>query len=222
MKEHSRGQTTDLVRLRILEDIRDGFLVPGAKLATEQLARRYQVSRTPVREALIRLEQDGLAESTPNAGCVLRALSLEEICDIYEIREALEGMAVERIVRHGVTPELVAELKETCRIRRREGADLRELEAGDLAFHQALCRHCGSAAISGVIDNCLILSTIFSMLPLRAVSRRRLDGVTREHETIIAAMEAGNSRLARRLLVAHIAAARKRLARCASSGRVRL
>ncbi len=214
-----RGRTADQVRLQILDDIRDGRLVPGCKLATETLAARYRVSRTPVREALIRLEQDGLAVSGVNTGSVLRQPAIEELCEIYEIREALEGIAAERIARHGASPGLLAELRECCR-RRRTAATLAELDAADLAFHQAICRDSGSEAIRNITDNFLILSTLFSLAPqiLRSgtPSRRRL-AATREHEAVIDALAAGNGPLARKRLAAHIARARRQLAALAAS-----
>ena len=208
MANGRRGNTADFIREAIRTDIRNGNFQPGMKLTTEMLAERYRVSRTPVREALIRLEEDGLARGTANAGYEIRQLTIEELCEIYEIREALEGMAVERIVRNGVPAELLEELDRFCEIRRTSGEEA-ELEAGDLAFHQAICRHCGSNAVRTIIDNFLILSTVFAVAPRLFRSNRAR--TNREHEAILEAIRSGNAKLARKLLANHIAAARKRL-----------
>lgn len=214
-----RGRTADLVRLRILDDIREGRLVPGDKLTTETLAARYHVSRTPVREALIRLEQDGLAASGVNTGCVLRQPTIEELCEIYEIREALEGIAAERIARHGAPPELLAELRECC-ARRRRALTPGELNAADFDFHRAICRDSGSGTIRNITDNFLILGTLFSIAPRmlhdRIPPRRRLAD-TREHEAIVEAIAAGNGPLARKRLAAHISRGRRQLAALAGN-----
>ncbi len=206
--ETKHGSTAEQVRNAIREDIRNGVFLPGTRLTSEMLGGRYQVSRTPVREALIRLEEEKLVSGTPNAGYELRQPSITELCEIYELREALEGVAIERIVRDGAPPELLDELRRFC-VLRQNSRDEAELGAGDLAFHSAICRHCGSAALRGIVENTLLLSTVFAVAPRLIHSNRQK--TNREHEAILAAMEAGNGKLARRLLAGHIAAARKRL-----------
>lgn len=208
METGKHGSTAELVRKAIRDDIRNGVFAPGCRLTNEMLAERYQVSRTPVREALIRLEEEKLVAGTPNAGYELRQPSIAELCEIYELREALEGLAIERIVRNGPPPLLLEELRRFCELRR-TSSDETELGAGDLAFHSAICRYCGSAAIRAIIENTLLLSTVFAVAPKLIRSDRRK--TNREHEAILAAVESGNAKLARRLLANHIASARKRL-----------
>ncbi len=208
MEPAKHGSTAEQVRKAIREEIRNGVFEPGCRLTSDMLAERYHVSRTPVREALIRLEEEKLVSGTPNAGYELRQPSIAELCEIYELREALEGLAIERTVRNGTPPELIEELRRFCELRR-TGSDESVLGASDLAFHTAICRHCGSAAIRAVIENSLLLSTVFAIAPkLFRGDRRRTN---REHEEILAAVEAGDAKRARRLLENHIASARKRL-----------
>ena len=206
MERSRHGSTAEQVRKAIRADIQTGVFPAGSRLTSEMLAERYRVSRTPVREALIRLEEDGLVCGTPNAGYELRQPTIAELCEIYELREALEGLAIERTIRTGVPPELLKEL-------RRNSSVNGELEAGDFAFHRAICRHCGSAALRGIIDNTLLLSTVFAVAPkLFRADRGRTD---REHEAIVQAVADGDAKRARRLLTNHIAAARKRLEKLA-------
>lgn len=210
MKPAKHGSTAEQVRKAIREEIRDGIFEPGCKLTSEMLAERYHVSRTPVREALIRLEEEKLVCGTPNAGYELRQPSIRELCEIYELREALEGLAIERTIRNGAPPELLEELRSFCELRRTGGASVSPV-AGDLAFHTAICRHCGSETLRAVIENSLLLATIFAVAPkLLRANRPKAD---REHEEILAAVEAGNAKRARKLLAGHIASARKRLER---------
>ena len=77
------------LRKRILA----GDLNPGTPLREEELGRTHQVSRTPVREALTRLESEGLAARDPRNGLIVSRPSLDEIVDLYVLREALEGLA---------------------------------------------------------------------------------------------------------------------------------
>ncbi|HBP07562.1 GntR family transcriptional regulator [Victivallaceae bacterium BBE-744-WT-12] len=212
MERSRHGSTAGQVRKAIRADIQTGVFPAGSRLTSEMLAERYRVSRTPVREALIRLEEDGLVCGTPNAGYELRQPTIAELCEIYELREALEGLAIERTIRTGVPPELLKELRQACELRRNSSVN-GELEAGDFAFHRAICRHCGSAALRGIIDNTLLLSTVFAVAPkLFRADRGRTD---REHEAIVQAVADGDAKRARRLLTNHIAAARKRLEKLA-------
>lgn len=79
------------IRRRIL----DGDLAPAAPLSEYQLAELLQVSRTPVREALKRLEHEGLVRSIPNRGALVAELSVQDIMEIYQIREQLESLAAQ-------------------------------------------------------------------------------------------------------------------------------
>lgn len=210
MEPAKHGSTAEQVRKAIREEIRNGVFEPGCRLTSDMLAERYHVSRTPVREALIRLEEEKLVSGAPNVGYELRQPDIAELCEIYELREALEGLAIERTVRNGTPPELVEELRRFCELRR-AGSDENELGASDLAFHSAICRHCGSATVRAVIENSLLLSTVFAVAPkLFRANRRKTN---REHEEILAAVETGDAKRARRLLENHIASARKRLER---------
>jgi len=82
------------------EDLRrailEGQLQPGERLWEERLAEQYQLSRTPVREVLTRLEVEGLVEQAPHRGCFVRSFSPDELRDIYDMRVVLEGYAARR------------------------------------------------------------------------------------------------------------------------------
>jgi DNA-binding GntR family transcriptional regulator len=79
----------------LLQRILSGELVPGTTLREGELAAQLEVSRTPIREALGRLSEYGVVESRPNHGAVVRRLGREELIHIYQVREALEGMAIQ-------------------------------------------------------------------------------------------------------------------------------
>src|SRR5437016_3803193 len=90
----SRGRTRDRVSPyeQLVRAITSGDLPPGSPLIEVALAERFGVSRTPVREALTRLEQDGLV-ARGDLGLVVREITPEEILDIYDVRIVLEGRA---------------------------------------------------------------------------------------------------------------------------------
>ena len=206
----TRGNTAEFVHQRLLDDLQQGSFLPGDKLTTESLARRYDVSRTPVREALIRLEREGVVDATANSGYEIRTPTLDELCDMYEIREALEGLAVAKLAENGASPELIAELRGCCD-RRRHAANLDEMDTGDRQFHALICDSCGSETLQALVHNYLVLSTVFNVTRYLLKDRPNFNrhDIDLEHERIVDAIEAGNPKLARKLLAEHIAYARK-------------
>jgi DNA-binding GntR family transcriptional regulator len=80
---------------QLLRQIFSGELTPGCPLRETELSAQLGVSRTPIREALGRLAEYGVVESRPNHGCVVSRLGRDELIHLHEVREALEGMAIE-------------------------------------------------------------------------------------------------------------------------------
>lgn len=92
--------------LRLLDEIRDGLLLPGDRLRETELAQRLGVSRTPVREAIRQLEADGLVTHVPRHGATLRVLDYAEVMELYEMRAVLEGTAARLAARAASDVEL--------------------------------------------------------------------------------------------------------------------
>ncbi len=208
----TRGVSAVFARDQILLDVSKGYFLPGDKLMTAALARRYQISRTPIREALIQLERDGFVKSSVNAGYQLKLLSLEEICDIYEIRELLEGMAVEKLAQKGITPGQREKLRKSY-LACQDAETIEQRDAADRDFHGMICDFVGSEILCAIIHNYLVLSTTFNvaryMHSAYAFANDR--DIHKEHGLIIDAITAGNAKLARKLIIKHISLARKLL-----------
>src|SRR3954471_4720361 len=90
--------TPDLIADTLRDEILRGEISPGAALRQEELAERFGVSRLPVRDALMRLEAQGLVHVYPNRGAFVISLSADEVREIYEMRILLEGDILERAV----------------------------------------------------------------------------------------------------------------------------
>ena len=88
-----RTRLADDVYEQILSAILSGEIFPGERLIQETIANQIDVSRTPVREALLRLEQEGILEAAGRGGFQIRDISEREIRDLYTVREAVEGFA---------------------------------------------------------------------------------------------------------------------------------
>ena len=87
------AHTKETVYADIHEKIREGQLAPGDWFVERELCEQYGLSRTPMREVLWNLEKDGLLIQTPGRGFRIRNLNLQEIMEIFQAREAVEGMA---------------------------------------------------------------------------------------------------------------------------------
>jgi DNA-binding GntR family transcriptional regulator len=91
---------------QILANIRAGVLLPGARLRETELADRFGISRTPVREAMRQLEADGLVVHIPRQGATIRVLDYSEVMELYEMRAVLEGTAARLAARAASDMEL--------------------------------------------------------------------------------------------------------------------
>ena len=126
---------TELIR----EAIVDGRLEPGERLKEEELAREMGISRTPIREALLMLQAEGLVVAIPNRGAMVRVHTPEDLDDLYQLRALLEGHATRRAATRISEPEIEL-LRESCE---RFDAlspedDLRELVRENLLFHNTI------------------------------------------------------------------------------------
>ena len=89
---NASAAATELIRQAIV----DGRLPPGQRLKEEELARELGISRTPVREALLILQTEGLVDAAPNRGAVVRSHDADDLEDLYQLRALLEGYAARR------------------------------------------------------------------------------------------------------------------------------
>jgi DNA-binding GntR family transcriptional regulator len=131
-----RRGMADEVADRVREAIYAGIYAPGAPLREVELATVLRVSRGPVREALLRLEREGLVCSEWHRGTTVTTLSAEEVDELYSLRDVLEELAVQRLIRHATDAELQAVRAAADRI---DGAaDKHTTVQQDLDFHDVV------------------------------------------------------------------------------------
>jgi DNA-binding GntR family transcriptional regulator len=106
------GTTTDVVYAVLRHSIIHGELAPGERLRGDALAKQMQVSRTPVRDALLKLEVEGLATMSARSGLVVAELSEKNLIEVYQLREVLEGLAA-RLAAENATPAEIASMRES-------------------------------------------------------------------------------------------------------------
>lgn len=100
----------DIVYDNLRSAILQGNMKPGERIVEKECAERYHISRTPVREALRKLEIEGLVQYIPRKGVVVKSINAAEIAEIYAIRIALECLAIESAVEH-ISTEDIAKLE---------------------------------------------------------------------------------------------------------------
>lgn len=194
---------------RLIEDIRSGALLPGARLREVELATKYGISRTPVREAIRLLEMDGLVVHLPRQGATIRGLDYAEIIELYEMRMVLEGTAARLAARVASCAEIDALAAiHTAFANAPSGVQAQDLNR---QFHNTLVRAARNRfllrAMSGMQKTLLILG------PTTLSEPDRLSGALGEHQAILDALRAGDGQRAEAAMRAHIEAAlRQRIA----------
>lgn len=143
---------SDMVCCLVREDIIKGALRPGTRLIISNVAKQYDVSEIPVREAFQILAQDGFINTAPNAGFVVSALSKEDVREIFEIRVSLEGLAGRQAVKY-ISNSDIERLTEMVEQSKRLIAD-REFDLYwkfNRRFHHAIYELCGNKRLYGTI-----------------------------------------------------------------------
>ena len=190
----SAEQVCERIRTAILS----GALKPGSKLTEQDLAAELEVSRTPIREAIRQLEVERLVTRTPFVGVTVTQLSPQEVIELLDIREVLEGL-VARLATQNMDSLHLQRLKKSLQ---QLAASARKGDVGAyldqaLAFRRLLVECCGSATLSEhvmAIENRLRLTGSRT-----AVLPGRMEAAIEEHEKLMDAVARGDAEGAERL-----------------------
>jgi len=214
-----RRALVDKLAAELQTRVLDGDFPPGTRLRQETLAEEFGVSRTPIREALRKLQASGLVELRPNRGALVRGLTPREIRDAYAVRAELEGLAAEaaalRISQeqieslHRAQTEFRATL-ERMRSRTRNGRrrlserDIESWGRANDSFHQVIQEAAGNDVLVATLAHLhrsfprglsrLVLRESTSLLETNAI----------EHQAILDAIEQGDGEAARALMHEHV------------------
>lgn len=161
-----------------------GDIPSGARIVETDYADRMHISRTPLREALRKLERDGLVEYVMRRGVVVRAFTVADVEEIYTIRNALEMLTLPSIIDNA-TPEDVARLREMLREMDPydKKSDIAELSPRARAFHTALTQISGLKRILRVIESQDEYITRFSAVSIAKENRRH--AAHHEHHQLV-------------------------------------
>jgi DNA-binding GntR family transcriptional regulator len=192
-----------LLRRAIIEQA----LVPGTRLPEDTIGDQYGVSRTIVRQALVRLQGEGLVETRPNRGAFVATPSLDEARQIFEVRHCLEREVIRRLVERismiGLDA-LEAHVAREAQVKNKDGPASVRL-AGE--FHILLAELTGNAIlaryVAEVVSRCSLILAIYG----RSHSS---DCAVDEHRQIIAAVRAGDAEAAMAIMSHHLGAVAER------------
>jgi DNA-binding GntR family transcriptional regulator len=181
--------------------IRDGKLEAGAFYSENQIAKLLNVSRTPVREALIELAREGIVEKVPQRGFLLRTVAELERQEAFALRDRLESFVVERLAIQASDKD-ISELRAI--LERQEGATTNITAFLDIdeEFHLAMPRLLGLERTRAMLLTLRGIIWLSGSLALRQLSRT--DAVLREHIAVVDSIESGDVRSAARAISRHI------------------
>ncbi len=189
----------------IKEAIRSNRFEPGYHAGEVEIARQLGMSRTPVHQAMARLQEEGLVRIQPKRGILICGLSPAELADAYEIVVALEGAAAERLARQPqpsrwAATDTLAALIDTMESALR-ASDLAGWAAADEEFHETLVAACGNTRLqrmAGTIADQLHRARMFTLklrpLPVESAA---------QHRAIVDALRGGEATAAREAAAAH-------------------
>lgn len=204
------------LRERLYETLREDILSnkyePGEELQIDKLAQEFGVSTTPIREALVRLEGDGLVVSIPNRGVQVAPISLDDVRNLYEVRRLLEPYAAKIAARYCEEGEVEALYEKLVHLI--EGpTDLAAYINADLELHELMSQHLRNTLLKDILDQVDQHSIRVRYLAESSAGGLRpevVELVTREHLKILDAIRKRDEEKAAAATLQHLTNAEAR------------
>lgn len=191
-----------LVYDQLKKKIIDFEIYPGTRITESEIAEDFQVSRTPVRSALQRLEAEGQITIMPKQGCFVRSVDIESISQYYDVRITLEATAVELACDH-MDDEDIDALQEEWNFERLDNElDMEEIKAREEAFHIGIAIGSGNPILANYLRD--INNHIRILRRLGFPDRQAVIETCEEHSAICQLIREHNKTQARRAMTKHI------------------
>lgn len=193
----------DRVRQDLETEILTGELAPGARLDETRLAERFEVSRTPIREALTQLASVGLVETRPRQGAIVARITPKRLAEMFEVMAEIEGLCARLAARRMTAAELerLKALHVACNEPRTKG-EPDEYYDLNLAFHDAIFEGSHNSFLVEQARYMRARTQPFRRLQLHRMGR--MDRSFEEHNAVVEAILAGDEARAEALLKAHV------------------
>lgn len=221
-QERAPKQQTAKALLGLRDLILTGEIEPGERLSEVALSERLSVSRTPLRAALQRIEQEGLVTLIPSGGYAVRSFSRQEVIDAIELRGVLEGTAARLAAERGVTPQRLKAIREVVThldevlLAEAHAMDFERYEALNGKFHRLLWDLAGSEVLRHEIERMTSLPFASPNAFVNTESNapafyRTLVVAQAQHKAIVSAIELREGARAEALAREHARLARQNL-----------
>jgi DNA-binding GntR family transcriptional regulator len=197
-----RARLADQVYDQIIQAIRDGTISTDDRIVQEKLAEEFEISRTPVREALFRMEQEGILAVSRRGGFVIRRLDRDEIAELYATRAAIEGFAA-RLLAEANNKKTCDRLRKT--IIKAENLKEKTVQAyfeANMAIHRAFVEAAGNRFLLEFFDNIWSRGSSFTLFA--SLADEDLSKSLGDHLVLVDAIETGDKSVAVEKMIAHI------------------
>lgn len=200
--DNSRVRLADKIYEQILGAIDQGLIGPSERIVQEKLAEQLQVSRTPIREALFRLEQEGILVANVRGGFTIRIANPTEVIEIYEARKAIEGHCAAILARHPKTSALAEIQKVIETIEAAKFETVPQYYAANREIHRAFVVATDNKYLLEMFDAMWNRSLSFGVF--RLMGPDRLPLTLTGHLPLLDAIASNDADLAYRAMCAHI------------------
>jgi DNA-binding GntR family transcriptional regulator len=206
--QERKMRKTKLLGNQVYQQLRDailkGELKPGSRLLVLELSARFGVSQAPVREALGRLRQEGLILFEDNKGSVVSDISIEEIQELYELRQLIEGYAVRETLKTMV-PADVDKLEQIYNEMKQAGEEnnLTRFIELDIRFHDYFYENCRNRAVLNVWKHIRVQLMRF-MFVSNQIYFANIGEVADSHIGLLSALRAGDPERIEKLFIEHM------------------
>lgn len=206
------GRKRETIVASVLADVFHGRIRAGRRLVTDELARRFGVSHTPIREALVALAAIGVIDLAPNRGAIVRQVTARDVREVCQVRRALECEAIRSACGRTDLAELHRLARELQRLTAAPGrsvaAFVKRARDIDSQLHDLIASSCGNAFLAAELNRLKTLFRAFRDVAWERHEARndhhRLAEEAREHLAIVEGLLAGDARAAARAMSRHI------------------
>ena len=213
-KSKRPASSEPLLHQRIYRGLKEavlrGELKPGEVLSEVELAGRWDVSRTPIREAIRQLEQEGLIRWSPRLGAMVAGITVASVRDLYVVREVLEALCARLVAERAEPADLASFVAVASAIEQAQDAvDLTTAIELDDDLHRKMAASSRNRVLEAQLGRVLDRVMMARMMVRRAPGRLR--DIVREHSELLDALASRDAELASRLAAAHVRNSRVRL-----------
>jgi DNA-binding GntR family transcriptional regulator len=185
----SRLLASERAYLRLKQLILDNEIAPGTQMLELEAASRLGMSRTPVREAMVRLEQEGMVALRARHGMRVLPISADALAEIYDILTALEGMAAEIVAQNGLDAAQLDQLHQAVDVMEKalDADDLEGWSVADARFHRLLVGLSGNRRLAALVEQVSDQAHRARLLTLRL--RPKPVGSNKDHADLVQAIQ---------------------------------